>query len=370
MSASSTRPPDAEDPRVEPQGFTHSPGVTRAELIHRGLAAGVVLGAAGILPGRALAATKPPEAPHLPPGFTHIFTSRYIKANGLRQHAVIGGDGPPLLLVHGWPQNWYQFRLIMPVLARDFTVIAVDQRGMGLSDKPRDGYDCATMANDLVALMDALAYQRFAVVGCDTGMSIGYALAADHPARVDRLVVGEAVIPGVSPSPPILAVPGPLVGHVFHLLFNRLADLNEQLVRGRERDFFGYIYEVEGGTKKLPDYAVRYYIDGFASSRTALSTSFAFYRATEVSAPQNEQRAKQRLTLPVLAIGGALSLGEGVGQTMQLVATNVQSVVIDCGHWLAEEAPQQMLATLRPFLAAYRQGAAAARARSLPTVAN
>jgi pimeloyl-ACP methyl ester carboxylesterase len=335
------------------------------------LAASLAVGATGMLPNGALAATrsptsrKPPKPPHLPAGFTGTFKSRYIKANGLRQHAVIGGDGPPLLLVHGWPQNWYQFRLIMPALARDFTVIAVDQRGMGLSDKPRDGYDCATMANDLVALMDALGHRRFAVVGCDTGMSIGYALAADHPARVDRLVVGEAVIPGVSPSPPILAVPGPLVGHVFHLLFNRLADLNEQLVRGRERDFFSFIYEVEGGTKKLPDDAVRYYIDGFASSRTTLSTSFAFYRATDVSAPQNEQRAKQRLTLPVLAIGGALSLGEGVTQTMQLVANNVQSATINCGHWLAEEAPQQMLAALTPFLAPYRQGASPERASTL-----
>ena len=273
MSVPSTRPADAEDPGVGAETFTQTPGVTRAELIHRGLAAGVVLGAAALLPDGALAATKPPKAPQLPQAFTHTFTSRYIKANGLRQHAVIGGDGPPLLLVHGWPQNWYQFRLIMPALARDFTVIAVDQRGMGLSDKPKDGYDTATMANDVVALMDALGHQRFAVIGCDTGMSIGYALAADHPDRVDRLVVGEAVIPGVSPSPPILAVPGPLVGHVFHLLFNRLADLNQQLVRGRERDFFGFIYDVEGGTKKLPDYAVRYYVDGFASSSAALNAS-------------------------------------------------------------------------------------------------
>ena len=114
----------------------------------------------------------------------------------------------------------------MPVLARDFTVIAVDQRGMGLSDKPRDGYDCATMANDLVALMDALGHQRFAVVGCDTGMSIGYALAADHPDRVDRLVVGEAVIPGVSLSPPILSRSRAAGRACFHLPPTRLAHLN------------------------------------------------------------------------------------------------------------------------------------------------
>src|SRR5215468_1810282 len=127
-------------------------------------------------------------APNLPAGFTGTFTSRYVDTGELRLHAVTGGEGPPLLLVHGWPQLWYQFRLIMPALARDFSVVAADQRGIGLSDKPRDGYDTATLANDMVAVMDALGHRRFAVVGHDTGMWIAYALAADHRDRVDRLV--------------------------------------------------------------------------------------------------------------------------------------------------------------------------------------
>jgi pimeloyl-ACP methyl ester carboxylesterase len=108
-------------------------------------------------------------APNLPEGFANTFTSRYVEAGDVCLHAVIGGDGPPLLLVHGWPQTWYQFRLVMPTLARDFQVIAVDQRGIGLSDKPEDGYDTGTLASDLVALMDALGHQRFALLGFDTG---------------------------------------------------------------------------------------------------------------------------------------------------------------------------------------------------------
>ena len=132
-------------------------------------------------------------APHLPEGFTHTFTSHYIQAGDVRLHAVIGGDGPPLLLVHGWPQTWYAWRMIMPVLARDFQVIAVDQRGIGLSDKPTTGYDSGSQANDMVALMDALGHKRFAMYGTDTGMPIAYAVAADHPDRLDRLVVSEAV---------------------------------------------------------------------------------------------------------------------------------------------------------------------------------
>ena len=147
-------------------------------------------------------------APNLAAGFTGTFTSRYVDTGDLRLHAVTGGNGPPLLLVHGWPQLWYAWRMLMPALARDFTVVAVDQRGIGLSDKPRDGYDTGTLASDLVKLMDALGHQRFALYGTDVGMPISYALAADHPDRVERLVVSEAPLPGISPSPPLFLPPG------------------------------------------------------------------------------------------------------------------------------------------------------------------
>src|SRR3954447_16015921 len=140
-------------------------------------------------------------APNLPAGVGDAVTSPDIDSGALRLHAVIGGEGPPLLLVHGWPETWYAWRLLMPALARDFEVIAVDQRGIGLSDKPQDGYDTGTLAGDLVALMDALGHKQFAVVGHDTGVAIAYAMAADHPDRVDRLVVAEVPGPlGVNPS--------------------------------------------------------------------------------------------------------------------------------------------------------------------------
>jgi hypothetical protein len=135
-----------------------------------------------------------PRPPHLPAGFSRTFSSRFIDAGKVRLHAVIGGEGPPLLLVHGWPENWYAWRRVMPALARDFEVIAVDQRGIGRSDKPRGGYDTGTLASDLVALMDALGHERLAVVGHDTGHFISYALAADHPDRVARVALVE--VPG------------------------------------------------------------------------------------------------------------------------------------------------------------------------------
>src|SRR6516162_2180799 len=183
MKSPSTRPPTNDGSAPASAEFTDSPGVTRTQFVRRGLAASLALGAAGTFPTGALAATKsrkPPKAPHLPAGFTGTFKSRYITANGLRQHVVIGGDGPPLLLVHGWPQNWYQYRLVMPALAQNFSVIAVDQRGRGQTSKPPpgpsgNGYDTGTLADDMAALMDALGYQSFSVACHDTGMDIAYA---------------------------------------------------------------------------------------------------------------------------------------------------------------------------------------------------
>src|SRR5262252_4996456 len=297
-------------------------------------------------------------APNLPAGFTDTFISRYIDTGDLRQHVVTGGEGPPLLLVHGWPQTWYAWRMLMPALARDFSVVAVDQRGIGLSDTPQDGYDTATLANDLVALMEALGHQRFALYGTDVGMPIAYALAADHPDRVDRLVVSEAPLPGISPSPPLFLPPG-LNERLWHLAFNQLPEVNEQLVTGREDIFFGAEFDASAGTNKLPSDAVRYYID-ILKDPDHLRGSFGFYRAIPTTSAQNQQRKEQRLTLPVLAIGGAESTGETVGNTMKLAADDVQAAVLTgSGHWVAEQAPEQLLTALTTFLAPYRDRSAA-----------
>jgi pimeloyl-ACP methyl ester carboxylesterase len=305
-------------------------------------------------------------APNLPDGFTEIFSSRYVDTGELRLHAVIGGDGPPLLLIHGWPGSWYYWRLVMPGLAQDFEVIAVDQRGIGLSDKPEEGYDSATLANDLVGLMDTLGHERFAVVGVDTGMLIGYALAADHPDRVVRLAVGEAPLPGITPPSP-LVLPDQVVDRLWHIPFNQLKETNEKLVRGREAIFFGAEFSASAGTNKLPDYAVQYYVNGLSSSAEALHGSFQLYRAFGATSAQNAERKTRRLPMPVLAMGGAESSGAMPADTMKLTADDVQTLVIPgIGHWLAEQAPEQMLAALSAFLAPYRdarQHAAAASAR-------
>jgi pimeloyl-ACP methyl ester carboxylesterase len=298
-------------------------------------------------------------APNLPAGFGDTFTSRYVDTGELRLHAVIGGEGPPLLLVHGWPETWYAWRLLMPALARDFEVIAVDQRGIGLSDKPASGYDTGTLADDLVALMGALGHQRFALAGHDTGFAIGYALAADHPDRVDRVALAEIPgPPGAAPSPPLL-VPAQVNDRLWHIPFNRVDKLPEQLVAGNEAAFFGYEFAIQGG--KLPAEVIDYYVQ-MLSDPDVLPGSFGFYRAFDTTVAQNEQRKSRPLAMPVLAIGGAGSYGDHVAEATRLVADDVQSVVIPgTGHWVAEDAPDEMLAALTSFLAPYREGSAAAQ---------
>ena len=292
-------------------------------------------------------------APNLPARFADTFKSRYINSGDVRLHVVSGGSGPPLLLIHGWPESWYGWRMVMPALAKDFFVVAVDQRGMGISDKPESGYDAGTQANDMVAVMEALEHKRFALIGFDTGLVISYALAADHPDRIERLVVGEAPLVGITPSPPLF-LPEQVNGRLFHLAFNQLPELNEHLVRGREDIWFGYELTVSTARKPTPE-TVAYYTSLFASSPDALRGSFGFYRALNATIAQNQERKNRRLTMPVLAVGGERSSMESVGASMKLVADNVQTAVIaGSGHFIAEEAPEELLAALTAFLAPYR----------------
>jgi pimeloyl-ACP methyl ester carboxylesterase len=365
---SSANLPDTQSFGSGPPSAVH-PALSRRTLVGGAVVAGALLSARlgppvaaseGDLSHRqGVGATAPrgrgsvSGAPHLPAGFERTFRSRYIDAGDVRLHAVTGGDGPPLLLVHGWPQTWYAWRLVMPALAQHHHVIAVDQRGIGLSDKPHDGYDSTTLVGDMVALMDALGHQRFSVYGTDVGMPIAYAVAADHRDRVDRLAVSEAFLPGLGDGPPLLQRIPIVNARLWHLAFNQLpAEVNEALVKGREDVFFGAEFDAAAGTNKLPDEVVRYYVRMLRSDRNALRGSFGFYRAWWSTADQNMDRFPDKLTVPVLAMGGEQSSRDTVGTIMMAVANDVQTLVIpDSGHWVAEEAPDQIVAALTAFLA-------------------
>lgn len=298
------------------------------------------------------------EVPPLPQGFLEVFDSYLIDAGDLSLHAVIGGAGPPLLLLAGWPQNWFAWRLLMLPLARRFTVIAVDPRGVGLSDKPKSNYDSKTLAADMFLLMSSLGFERFAMVGCDIGMWTGYAMAADQPHRLARVALGEAIIPGVSPSPPLISDERWISDFLWHFNFNRVLKVNEQLVSGREEIYFGHQFATKAGSPDaLPAEARAFYIEQLKRDPEALRASFEYYRALDDSIPQNRERMKTKLELPVLAFSGALFGAGFVEQELRCVATDVQSIIVEgSGHYPAEEKPEPLLQALERFLAPYAEG--------------
>ncbi|WP_069352750.1 alpha/beta fold hydrolase [Burkholderia cenocepacia] len=290
--------------------------------------------------------------PRLPVRFTDTFESYLVDTGKLRLHAVIGGDGPPLLLLGGWPQCWYAWRYLMLPLSRSFTVIAVDPRGVNVSDKPAGDYDGDTLAQDMFDLMDALGHEQFAMVGHDIGVWTGYVMVADHPERVVRAALGEAIIPGVSPSVPLLVEDRHVSDRMWHFNFNRALDVNELLVEGREDIYFGYQFATKAGPTGVRAYAREFYIEVLRRVPGALKASFDYYRALDLSLAQYHRRTARKIDVPILAFSGALSCGDWVEKEMRSVANDVQSVIIaECGHFPAEEKPEELLAALQHFLA-------------------
>lgn len=290
--------------------------------------------------------------PDLPAEFGERFRSHRYDLGDIALHAVTGGSGPALLLVGGWPQFWWQWRKIMPRLADDFSVIAVDPRGVGRSDLPETGYDSITAAHDLAQLMTALGHDTFRLVGHDLGMVLAYALAADHPGRVTDLVLAEAALPGISDAPSVLPAANRAVDATWHFMFNRLASVNEELVEGREDIYFRDQFAAKGATPTaIPHDVVGVYVDALRRPG-ALHASFQYYRALDTTIAQNEQRARTPLPMPVLAVGGATSRGAGVAADVRRVAGRVTELVIDgCGHYVAEEAPEAFTSALLSFFA-------------------
>lgn len=296
--------------------------------------------------------------PRLPERFTETFESYLIDTGPLRLHAVIGGAGPPLLLLAGWPECWYAWRYLMLPLSERFTVIAADPRGVGLSDKPADGYDADTLCADMFNLMDALGHERFAMVGHDVGMWTGYAMAVDRPERIASVALGEAVVPGLSASPPLLADDRGISDLLWHFAFNRAQIVNERLVEGKEEIYFGYQFDTKAASPDaFPRYARDFYIEILRRVPGALKASFDYYRALDQSIIQYRRRASSKLRPPLLAFAGELSCRDWVENEMRTVATNMESVIFaGCGHFPAEEKPGELLEALLKFLAPYASG--------------
>ena len=277
------------------------------------------------------------------------FTEDAVTANGIRLNYARGGSGPPLVLLHGYPQTWYMWRKVMPALAEHYTVVAPDLRGSGGSEAPEDGYDKATLAEDVHQLLTGLGLaDQVNVVGHDIGTMVAYAYAAAHRTTTRRLVLTEAPqmdeklyqFPSITPQGPGLWNFG------FFVLGNGLP---ERMVTGREDTWVGgFVDSLEQVKGAVGDEAIAEYAESLRQPGH-LRASFEYFRAHQRDVEKTIENRATTLTVPVLALGGA-AVGQFVGDQAADYATDATSAVLPCGHWIAEEIPDVLTERLLSFL--------------------
>jgi pimeloyl-ACP methyl ester carboxylesterase len=293
--------------------------------------------------GIALAAAEfsLPAQAQIPAGFT----ARTAQVNGVELHYRIGGKGNPVVLLHGYAETGHMWTPVMGDLARNHTVIVPDLRGAGASEKPASGYDKKTLAQDVHALVKSLGHEHASVVGHDIGLMVAYAYAAQFPKETDRVVLMDAFLPGIGNWKDMW-----LLRDLWH--FHFYGDTPLALVAGRERIYFEHFWNdfAADKTKSVPETDRQIYAASYAQPG-GMRAGFEYFKAFERDAEDFQQLAQQKLTMPVLVISGEKSGGTFLVDQVKLVATDVQGKVISgSGHWLMEEAPQQVIPALMEFV--------------------
>lgn len=278
-----------------------------------------------------------------------------INANGIRQHVVEAGDGPPVILLHGFPETGYAWRFQIPVLAERYRVIVPDLRGYGETEKPATGYDKRNMALDIRELMRELNIGKVALVGHDRGARVATRFAKDFPDLLDRLVVMDNV--------PTRVVSRDLDAKIaqayWFFLFHLVPDLPEALIAGREhiwlRHFFSdWCHDPQTITGEAFDTYVKAY-----QAPGAVRGAMADYRANATDVAQDEEDADTRISVPTMSLWGADFLAVGKLFDMPKVwaemADDLETHTIEqCGHLPQEERPEEVNALLLKFLAPWK----------------
>jgi pimeloyl-ACP methyl ester carboxylesterase len=278
--------------------------------------------------------------------FPPSFHDREIETNGTTLHVRVGGEGPAVVMLHGYADTGDMWAPAAAVLAKTHTVVVPDLRGMGLSAHPDTGYTKKNQAVDIVGVMDALNIEKADLVTHDIGDMVGYALAAQYPARISKWVVIDAPLPGIGNWDEIKQ--SPLLWH-----FNFRGPDEERLVAGRERIYLDRFYdELSADPKKIDEETREHYAALYAQPH-AIHDGFEQFAAFNQDAIDNQAllAEKGKLTIPVLALGAEKSLGSGEADILRLVATDVTiGIVPGSGHWIMEENPDVTTTMIVDFL--------------------
>lgn len=277
------------------------------------------------------------------------FTHQNAIVNGIRLHYVTGGSGDLVVLLPGWPQTWYAWRKVMPLLAQHYRVVAVDLRGMGDSDKPETGYDACTAARDVRELVSQLGENRFFLVGHDVGSWVAYAYATLFPETVRRLVILDAALVGLTSEK---AFQLSRESRTWQFYFHSISDLPEALVAGREELYLSWFFSNKSAQKDaISSEDLQEYVRCY-SAPNAMRCGFEYYRAITDNLTHNQAAIKTKLKMPVLAFGGETATGMGMFNTMQTGAEDVRGgAIANCGHYIPEECPEYLGEQILQFFA-------------------
>lgn len=263
--------------------------------------------------------------------------------NGITMHYVMGGEGEPIVLLHGWPQTWYEWRKVMPILAKNnFTVIVPDLRGLGDSSKPATGYDGNTTASDIYQLISGLGFNTVYLVGHDIGSQTAYSYTKSHPNNVSKLVVIDYVFPGLYSN---TTFPEP-----WWFAFHRTLDMPEALVAGNEREYLSWFYrQLAYNPYSVDESAINEYVMRY-SAPGGMRSGFEYFREIPFNAMLNNQTSGYVVNTPVLAVSGDYSPFRGSEsvpnyslESASQIAENVSTVIVpSSGHWIPEEQPKAL----------------------------
>jgi len=273
------------------------------------------------------------------------FKHEMKNVNGVNIHFVIGGTGAPLLLIHGFGQNWYMWNRLLPELSKHFTVIAPDLPGLGESDKPDSGYDKKTLAADLHGLVKQLGFSDIEVVGHDIGLMVAYAYAAQYANEVKKLALLDALLPGVEP------VWSQVRAQAWWFGFFGWST-SASIVTGKEKEFLTGFWPVVGHVNDaFTKEEINEFTRAYSTPRSTYG-AFHWFAAFPQDAIDNGQFKRTKLKMPLLAMCGEYG-GGFLPDHCRLVAENVAaSIIKGAGHWLVQENTEQVQRDLLAFLLA------------------